>query len=223
MTAANDSHHTALDDAHLSPASSPPDFQALLGSGAISPLNVYAIGQVRPAFPSEGVEKELLQAATPATGPVDGRMVKDILSNPSNRYLMRQMCWIFSVQGLDAYVLEPAEATDLELLRDAIGHDPHEEAYSVVIGSIYPSASVGGCATPGLPSVRFDQLYTFHLGEFVAAIPKPDDLNIEHDEFGQLVRYGFWRLVTHDSNAGASDEHRPRNYLALGYLKIYEM
>jgi hypothetical protein len=68
---------------------------------------VYAIGRVEPRFPSVAVEKEFTQATGRAetTGLSDRAALQKVLTERANRYLARQLCWVFTVEGLETYLL----------------------------------------------------------------------------------------------------------------------
>src|SRR5262245_20204075 len=75
---------------------------------------VYAVGRIGPRFPSLSVEKEFAQAAgrLEATNLTDRQVLHSVLSDPSNRYLVRRMCWVLTIEGLETYVLQPRESID---------------------------------------------------------------------------------------------------------------
>jgi hypothetical protein len=70
-----------------------------------------------------------------------------------------------------------------------------------------------------LPVVVFDQIYAFDAGSLVRALPKPD--NIEEERFRSAAEELFERVMQITDNAGASDEHRALNYLAVRYPSSY--
>jgi hypothetical protein len=70
-----------------------------------------------------------------------------------------------------------------------------------------------------LPVVAFDQIYAFDAGSLVRSLPKPE--NIEEGLFRSAAEELFERVMQIADNAGASDEHRALNYLAVRYPRIY--
>jgi PatG Domain len=89
------------------------------GDAASMPLSpVYALGRIEPRIPRLSVEKELAQAAGRAdtAGKTDPQVFGEVLSRPENRYLVRQMCWVFTNRGLETYILQPRVAEDFSLL-----------------------------------------------------------------------------------------------------------
>ncbi|MFJ9061233.1 hypothetical protein [Streptomyces sp. NPDC102409] len=92
----------------------------------VMPLYVYALGRIEPRLPSLGVEKEFAQATgrAPTANLTDRQALRTILSEPRNRYLARQMCYVFTVQGLDTYLVRPRDPVDLSLLVEALQEAP---------------------------------------------------------------------------------------------------
>src|SRR5215469_16522088 len=87
---------------------------------------VYAIGRIEPRFPSLGIEKELAQATGRADtiGLTDRQAAHAVLADPANRYLARKLCWVLTIEGIDTYLLIPRDATDLDMLIDALRAAP---------------------------------------------------------------------------------------------------
>jgi hypothetical protein len=89
----------------------------------------------------------------------------------------------------------------------------------VVIGMRGPIAPPDMCNGLLVPIVLFDQIYSFDRDALIAAIPKPDDA--DEERFGQAAEELFARIMQLTDNAGATDEHRALNYLAMRYPAIY--
>jgi hypothetical protein len=70
-----------------------------------------------------------------------------------------------------------------------------------------------------VPVVMFDQIYSFDREALVKAIPKPDKTSAK--EFAPAAEELFDRIMQMADNAGAADEHRALNYLAVRYQAIY--
>jgi hypothetical protein len=182
---------------------------------------VYAIGRIEPRFPTLGVEKEFAQATGRAltAGLTDRQAVHAVLSESSNRYLVRRLCWAFTIESQDTYVLVPHDVTDLDMLIDAVRPTPSTDDIDVVIGTLGPPASPDLCNGLVVPLVRFHQIYSFDRESFLDAVPRPDHLDL--DDFRAGVDEMFSRIQRLADNAGSSDEHRALNYLALRYPAIY--
>jgi hypothetical protein len=88
-----------------------------------------------------------------------------------------------------------------------------------VIGVRGPIASPELCNGLLVPIVAFDQLYSFDVDALVKAIPRPD--GIDEARFGPAAEEVFARIMQMADNAGATDEHRALNYLAVRYPAIY--
>ena len=188
------------------------------------PAFVYAVGQIEPRFPSLGVEKEFAQAVgrVEAGGQTDRQALHAALSERSNRYLARQLCWVFTIEGLETYVLVPRDPLDLELFVESVRPRPSPGDLDVVIGVRGPIAEPDRCNGMLLPLVAVDQIYSFERNDLIAAIPRPDDLSDEdEDQFQATAEELLDRILQLADNAGATDEHRALNYLAVRYPEIY--
>jgi hypothetical protein len=183
--------------------------------------HVYALGQIETRFPRPSVEKEVAQATGRAetAGSTDRQAFQNVLSQRENRYLARQLCWVLTVQGLETYILQPRDPADLDLLIGAL-HNPDPVPWiSTVIGVRGPVAPPEYCNGLMIPIVAFDQIYTFSKEALIEAIPRPE--GIPAARFGPAARELFDRIMQMTDNAGASDEHRALNYLAVRYPNIY--
>jgi len=182
---------------------------------------VYAIGQVVARFPTVAAEKEFAQATgrTETAGKTDQQTLHAVLSQRENRYLARQLCWVLAIQGLDTYLLTPRDPADIDLLLDAIRPDPNPNDLDVVIGLRGPIAPPEMCNGLMVPIVAFDQIYSFDRGALIKAIPKPEKTTAA--QFGPAAEELFSRIMQMTDNAGATDEHRALNYLAMRYPAIY--
>src|SRR6516164_954439 len=69
------------------------------GVGMVAPSYIYALGRVEPRFPSLAVEREFAQATGRAetTGLSDRAALHAVLTERPNRYLARQLCWVFTI------------------------------------------------------------------------------------------------------------------------------
>jgi PatG Domain len=188
--------------------------------GNASTSYVYALGQIETRFPRPSVEKEMAQATGRAetAGHTDQQAFHQVLSQRENRYLARQMCWVLMIQGLETYILQPRDPADLDLLIGATTPQPSPWT-STVIGVRGPVAPPEFCNGLMIPIVAFDQIYTFSRDSLIEAIPRPEQIAAQ--EFGAASRELFDRIMQMTDNAGATDEHRALNYLAVRYPAIY--
>jgi hypothetical protein len=148
------------------------------GGAAATSSFVYALGRVEPRFPSLSVEKEFAQAVGRAQTAklADRQAIHAVLTAAENAYLIRQLCWVFTIEGIDSYVVVPPGSEEARYLVEALRPSPREGDIDVVIGSIGPP--VGGRACNGLmlPSVVLTQIYSFNVDELVAKLPRPKEV-----------------------------------------------
>jgi hypothetical protein len=192
------------------------------GAAGVMPMAyVYALGRILARFPRLSVEKEFAQAAGRAdtAGKTDPQVFHEILSMPENRYLVRQMCWVFAIQGLETYILQPRNPADFDLLVGAIRPAPSPNDIDIVVGMRGPIAPPEMCNGLMVPIVVFDQIYSFSRDALIKSIPKPK--NVAAEKFGPAAEEVFDRIMQMTDNAGATDEHRALNYLAMRYPGIY--
>ncbi len=70
-----------------------------------------------------------------------------------------------------------------------------------------------------VPMVVFDQIYSFDRDVLIKAIPRPE--NIAPEQFYPAAEEVFDRIMQMTDNAGATDEHRALNYLAMRFPGLY--
>jgi len=188
---------------------------------ASTPNYIYAIGSIEARFPSVSAEKEFVQATGRADtkGHTDRQSLYAVLSKPENRYLVRQLCFVMTVEGLETYILVPRDPADISLLVEALRPTPQPGDLDVVIGTLGPIAPPQMCNGLMVPIVVFDQIYSFDREALIKAIPKPEKTSAK--EFAPAAEELFDRITQLADNAGATDEHRALNYLAVRYHAIY--
>jgi len=192
------------------------------GTGlATSASWVYALGNVEVRFPSISVEKEFAQATgrDKTSGLTDRQALHTVLSKPENRYLVRQLCYVFTVEGMETYLLVPRAPADLDLLVEAVRPNPSPLDMDVIIGAKGPVAPPQMCNGLMIPLVAFDQIYSFDRDMLIKSIPKPDKTSAK--EFAPVAEELFDRITQMTDNAGATDEHRALNYCAVRYQAVY--
>jgi pimeloyl-ACP methyl ester carboxylesterase len=185
------------------------------------PSYVYALGRIEPRFPGISVEKELAQAMgrAEAANLTDRQALHRVLSQPENRYFVRQMRWVLTIEGLDTYILYPRDNADFDRLLDALRPAPRPTDVNVVIGMRDPIAPPEMCNGLMVPIVVYDQIYSFDIGSFIQSIPRPEGTTCE--TFTQAAEALFSSIQQMADNVGATDEHRALNYLAVRYPQIY--
>jgi hypothetical protein len=186
-----------------------------------SPPFVYALGRIEARFPNLAAEKEFAQASGRAdtAGRTDQETFHAVLAERENRYLVRQLCWVLTIQGLDTYLLQPRDPTAVDLLVDAIRPAPSPDDIDVVIGWRGPIAPPELCNGLMVPIAAFDQIYSFNRDTLIKAIPKPE--KVSDERFRPAAEEVFTRIMQIADNAGATSEHRALNYLAMRYPGIY--
>jgi hypothetical protein len=191
------------------------------GVTAATPSYIYAIGRIEPRFARPSVEREFAQATGRAdtTGLTDRQALHSVLSRKENRYLVRQLCWVMTIEGLETYILAPRDPVDLDLLVEALRPAPNPMDLDCVIGVRGPLAPPEMCNGLIVPIVVFDQIYSFDRGALIKAIPVPQNTSAE--EFGPAAEELFDRIMQMADNAGATDEHRALNYCAVRYQAVY--
>jgi hypothetical protein len=186
---------------------------------------IYAIGSIDARFPTPSVEKEVAQAMGrgATAGLTDRQALHALLSQRQSRYVARQMCYVMTIETVDAYILLPRDPADIELLVDAIQTPPPTDV-DVVIGVRGPIAPPEMCNGLMIPIVVFDQLYSFSRTDLFAAIQAPEGTPPEQAQLltpsGQEL---FDRILRIADNLGATDEHRALNYLSVRYDQIYRL
>ena len=189
--------------------------------GAVAVSYVYAIGRVEARFANLAAEKEFAQATGRAdtAGKTDQQTFHAVLSKRENRYLVRHLCWVLSIQGLETYLLRPRDPADIDLLVEAIRPAPSPNDIDVVIGLRGPIAPPAMCNGLMVPIVAFDQIYSFDREALIKAIPKPEKMTAK--QFEAAAGEVFDRILQMTDNAGATDDHRALNYMAMRYPGIY--
>jgi PatG C-terminal len=212
---------TADEPAAPSPALPIPEVE----EGANPHPYVYAIGTVEPRFPTLAAEKEFAQTigrAEGTAGLTDREALRSVLSERANRYLLRQLCFVMTIQGLETYILRPRDPADFDLLVEALRSAPRPTDVDVVVGLRGPIAPPEVCNGLMVPVVGFDQLYSFDVDSFIEGIPRPEDTPEDQEErFRAAAEELYYTIVQLADNAGATDEHRALNYLTVRYDRIY--
>jgi PatG Domain len=192
------------------------------GGPAAPPSWVYAIGNIEARFPNISVEKEFAQATgrEKTSGLTDRQTLHTVLTKPENRYLVRQLCWVMTVEGLETYLLRPRDPREFDLLVEAIRPNPSPLDLDVVIGIKGPIAPPEMCNGLMVPIVVFDQIYSFDRKTLIESIPRAGK-GSKDKEFDHAADELFDRMAQMTDNAGATDEHRALNYLSVRYHAIY--
>lgn len=189
-----------------------------------SPLSyVYAIGQITHKWPNQSVEMEFHQISARAedtTGMTTMAFVYKQLTNTANRYLARQGCYVFHIGGVPTYILVPSDPFDLEKFIEALNPAAGLGKIDLIIGRRGPVATAEMCNGLLVPVVVVDHIYSFDRDTLIKAITKPKGET--EDQFKKTAEELLNNIIQITDNAGATDEHRAINYLAVRYDEIYK-
>jgi len=191
---------------------------------ALPPTQVFALGRLSVQFPTLALEKEFLHAASQmeTSGKSDLETRYAVLSAPENRYLLHHLCWVFSIEGLETYILKPNNPSHYDLFVDAIRPTPSTLDVDIVIGTRGEIAPASMCNGLMVPIVQVDQLYSFDRDQLINALPLPDGTKPNQEQtFRQQAGELFDRMMQMADNAGATDEDRALNFLSVRYPAIY--
>jgi hypothetical protein len=203
------------------PSSSNPN-NPMMAMSPAAPSYVYALGRIQVRFPRPSLEKEYAQVlghAAETAGQTDLQVRQSILTKRENRYLVRQLCWILTIEGMETYILQPRDPADFDLLIDALRPSPRPTDVDIVIGVRGPIAPPEMCNGLMVPIVIVDQIYSFDPDDLIKSIPRPE--GVTERKFSPTAEELFYRIMQLADNAGATDEHRALNYLAVRYPAIY--
>ena len=188
---------------------------------------VYAIGKVVHRFPNRSLELELAQATgrrpdEETRGGPREEIIHNALTDRANRYIARQICYVLNIEKLETYILVPSDPLDIDRLAEALRPTPTEAGIidvDVIIGRRGQMASPQICNGLMVPIVMVDQIYSFDRDTLLKAIPRRKGEN--EDQFKKTSTALFNQIIQITDNAGATDEHRSLNYLAVRYDEIY--
>jgi hypothetical protein len=223
---------SAATDGHAAPvaatpqgvtAAACPSCAAAQQDGQIAgpPPCIYVIGHIEPRFPQLSIEKEARQATARAgAGGTDREVMARLLQDPANKYLVRRLCWVLSVQGVETYMLVPRDG-DYQPLVDAYRAEPKPGDLELVIGVRGPLSNPDICNGLIVPIVIFDQIYAFDRDTLLRSIPRLEKADPE--KFIAAAAAMLDRILEQSDNAGATDADRALNYLAVRYDRIYSL
>jgi hypothetical protein len=187
---------------------------------------VYAIGKVVHRFPNKSIEMELAQVIgqmpeVKTKSLTNLEITHNVFTDPNNRYIARQICYILTIEGLETYILVPSDPLDFDRLAQALRPAPDVGDIDVIIGRRGPMASPEMCNGLVVPIVIVDQIYSFDRETLMKAIPRRKEKGANEGQFRKTADAVFNHLIQIADNAGAIDEHRALNYLAVRYDEIY--
>jgi hypothetical protein len=129
------------------------------------------------------------------------------------------MCYVLSVQGVDTYILEPADPLGLDDIVEALRPVADRRDLAVIVGRLGPIAPPGACQGLSVPVVRVEKIWAFDSKELVRAIDRPDDTS--RKEFQRAAGALLDRLLQLGDNTGTEPADRALNYLTVRDQEIY--
>jgi hypothetical protein len=207
----------------LSQAAPCPTCAAAEGQNSGPPTYIFAIGQARMRFPSPSVEKEFAQA-TAAEGTGTARLTDQAVLHRAlegNRYLANEVCWVFTIDSVETYILVGRDNAVLDQLVAAVKPSEQGLDTDVIIGTQGPMAPPEMCNGLVAPIVLVDRIYSFQKPELLSALKAPPESEMTDEELQRSADELFERIKQVADNVGATDEHRAMNYLAVRYPQIY--
>lgn len=187
------------------------------------PTFVYALGSVEVRFPDPALEQEARDIA--AMFKIEGQETSPgwlygVLSRPEARYVARQLCYLFTVEGQPAYALKLRDGSDLAALIETLKPVDRGQDVDLVVGLRGPMIPPGTCNGLVVPMLIADHIMSFSRRELIDRIPVPSD--IKEKPFRDTIEAVFDRLVQLTDNVGATDAHRALNFLAVRYAPLYQ-
>ena len=110
------------------------------GGKMLNPSYVYAIGKVVHRFPTRSLELELAQATgrrseEETRSRTREEVIHKALTDPANRYIARQICYVLTIEGLETYILVPTDPLDIDRLAQALAPSPGDvRDIDVIVG-----------------------------------------------------------------------------------------
>ena len=134
-----------------------------------------AVGRLRATFPSLGHQREYADAAQiDPDATVTSSDLTEVLSLDEHRYLARQVCWTFTVLGVDVCLVVPRYDIDLDEMMDTLAAED-DGTVQVLVGEPATARAAPGCWNIDLPMVAPVQFYSFSLDEFAEAMAEHYD------------------------------------------------
>lgn len=185
-------------------------------------INVYAMGKIRPHIPNLGLEKEIAQTVGRvfSNGPSDEEALCKLLVMDEHRRLANDVCWTFAVEGIDTYVLKPADSVGLSLILGALRADKSSTAVDVVIGRAVGKTGFAECNGKMLPTLTPSQIYSMDRSSLLKTLPSSKD--IAHEAMKSAVKQTLDVTAQIGGNYGTSDAHRALNYAATRSAELYQ-
>src|SRR6476619_5333484 len=175
---------------------------------------VYAIGNIIHRFCDKSLEMEVAQVIVrklegETKSLTSSELIYQVLTDPDNRYIAREVRYVLNIQGIDTYILIPTDPYDIDKLAQAVRPVPAPGNMDVIIGRRGPIAPPQMCNGLMVPIVFIDQIYSFDRDTLIKSIPKRKGVNEE--QFNKTAGAIFDHIFQIVDNTGATDIHRALN------------
>jgi hypothetical protein len=156
----------------------------------------------------------------------DYELIRSALSQKQNRYLLRKICWVLLVEGIETYIVRPSDPTGFDVLAESLRTTYNGIDSDVVIGTRGPIAPPEMCNGLVVPIVTFEQIHSLDIAPLIKGVGK-----YKKGKYKKVSKKGY-NYTSHEQplysfmqiadNAGTEDEHRCLNYLLDKYPRYYE-
>lgn len=180
-------------------------------------------------FPTLGIEREFQQREARIEGQIPetatrGTRIRGVLE--ANAHLARNVCYVFTVGGLPAYVVVPTSVQQAPELLSAIEHMDDPDYWCLLVGRRGPIAPPATCAGIVAPIVACDQLYSFSMDEWVDSLhvrvaPALAARKLVRERFSASARELFMQITRSTENIGATQAHRALNYFIMQHPGVF--
>lgn len=180
---------------------------------------IYTLGKIEVRFPNRSIEKEYVSIieSSKTVNPASEQEIYSVLSQPENRYLVRNLFWVLTIEGVPVYILLPNGPEYLDILLDAIRPPTCPLDRWVVVGRKGSVAPLDMCGLE-VPMVLINHLYPHRYRNFVKSIRSE---SVADEKFKAATAEMFRRMMQIADNVGSTEKHRALNYLAVRYPAIY--
>jgi hypothetical protein len=191
--------------------------------------NIYSLGRLRFVFPDDSVYWEVVQSLGRIQNPhIRGQDTTiATLLDPEHRYLLREICWVFTINNVDTFILKPRDVNDYYLITKALRtpfrfSSVERPFLDLVIGQRGPLSSPETCGGLTLPIVKLDQIYTFNIQDFKNYVYSRNPGDYDTDTWEAIVDETVEHILLINDNTGEDDLHRAINYVLMRIPYIYE-
>jgi hypothetical protein len=156
------------------------------------------------------------------SGEANTQTLNQLLRRPASRYLVRQLCWILTIDNQEAYVLVPSDPADLLLLVNAVRADSDTEELDLVIGARGAIAPSEMCSGVPLPLLIYQTIISINIQEHIRNILTPEISEEDRDKF-QTMSVDVLNKLIAGRGDGSNDACRSFVHLALRDHEAYQL